>query len=682
MNPLKKIFRPSNKAADPSVAAQPEATPAPAPESSAPKTVAFSEVPESQSISTGDLSSFPSNEAPVDPAKDPSKIRIFDREGREHFMPREQFRAEVLLPQLEKVREEPDQLYAAIAHALMDGFATDLLDAAEQLHRIDTIPERGAVILAVVYRELQRFDDSEQVLRTYIEQHGESPITLVNLAKIAMDRGSPDEALTTLAKALELDPNQPDGIQWYCGIISDRDGQPAALDALKQLATKPGCWRAQLWLAAEAIGREQYDEAKAHYADALGKAGTPTPSDLLVQISGDLGNAKQLDLLLEIVGPKFDAATHGLTVGENLLRACFESGRGQAFHGLLDLLYAQRRPDWRARLDHWDMTMARARASYAAKEAEKSKTKPTVAMVVDDGPAWLPEGAHNDGSFPVPAEGAPSIAFIGCTAKIDQSDPKKAQQLGDAAGRFSRAFPLFLAEQVQLGGGVRVRPMVPWVQAELAAFLVANAPWKDDEIAKHARSIQPPCGYGVATHIDLSGDPWRIELKLVRGEDGAVLGTATVEFKPDTVEAALTALVDQLFALLAEHAGITRSEMPALYTPPTGAGFGLYLLNLEQLLALRCNTLPNGKGMLSGERGVIDSLIRLSLAEPSNLMPRLLLVQFLRRLAHARPPVVLEYREVMEKLQSEKPLPEAAGAIIGKMLAELYAPAAPEAPAS
>lgn len=668
MNPFKKIFRPATKASDPSAAEQPE-------DSSAPE----SNVPAESDVSetSGDSASAPAEGVPADPAQDPDKIRVFDPEGREHFMPREQFRAEVLLPQIEKVWEDADQLYATIAHALMEGFSADLLDAAEQLHRIDTIPERGAVILAVVYRELKRLDDSEQVLRTQIEQHGESPVTLVNLAKLQLDRDEADEAVKTLEQALELDPNQPDGIQWYCGIINDRDGKEAALEALRRLAAKPGSWRAQVWLAAEAIGREQYDEAKPLYLDAIAKAGTPVPSDLLVQISGDLGNAKQLDLLLELVGPKFDAATHGLTVGDNLLRACFESGRGNAFYGLLDLLYAQRRPDWRARLDNWDMTMARARASFAAKEAEKSGVKPTVAMIVDDGPAWLPEGGLGADAFPKPAEDAPSIAFIGCTALVDQDELKKAPSLGDAANRFSRAFPLFLAEQVQLAGGARVRPMVPWVQAELPAFMISNTPWKDEEVAKHARSIQPPCGYGVAIHLDLTCDPWRADLRLVRAEDGSVLGTASAEFKPETVETALASLVDQLFALLAEHVGLARTDVPSLYTLPQGPAFGLYLLSLEQLLSLRCNTLPKGKGMISGERGVIDGLIRLCLAEPTNLLPRLVLVQFLRRLAHVRPPVVLEYREAMQRLQTEKPLSEEAAAIVDQMLAELYRPAPP-----
>ena len=99
-------------------------------------------------------------------------------------------------------------------------------------------------------------------------------------------------------------------------------------------------------------------------AEALARAGTPAPADLLMSISGDLGNAGQLAELLALVEPRFEASVHGLMVGNNLITAHLDLGQASQAGVILRRLIAQNRPDWREHLAFWDkeITAARSRA--------------------------------------------------------------------------------------------------------------------------------------------------------------------------------------------------------------------------------------------------------------------------------------------------------------------------------
>lgn len=645
MNPFKKLFRP-NTPTTPASPEQPAVAPATGAEVPAPETPAS------------------------DPSKDPNMMRVFDPQGREHFITRDEWREKMLRPQLERVWNDPEHLYATIAKSLSDGFLADMVEPAEQLAAIDTIPERGAVVLAVVYRESKRFDDSERVLREQIEKHGESAITLVHLAKVEADRGKVDEALQGFQRALGLDPNQGDGLQWYCTIIGEKSGDSGVVEALRQIAGLPGSWRAQLWLAREALGRKQLEEAQKLYREAIANAGKPAPLDLIVQLTGDLGSAGQPGELLQLAGPLFEVKTHGLVGAENLLRACIDVAALNAFRGLLDLLYAEKRNDWRQRLGYWDGVLGRARAAIASANQKEART---IAMVVDDGPVWMLPTDQTGGLFPAP-EGEPvSIAFIGSTVESPGEQDQDRQRVADAAGRLSRALPVFLAEQAYFNGNVRVRPLVPWVLGEFPAFAVGSDPWNNPEAAERARSLEPACQFTVVTHIEALSEPWRVDLRLVRAADGQVVGAAAVEFKLADLENAARELSAELLKLLAQKAGCVARPAPAAYVVPTGNVFGLYFLLLEQLLAVRCHTLPDVPAdYLNGERGVVDSCFQLCHAQQTEVLPRLLLVQVLRRLRSARPQVVEEYREIVANMQAQAPLAEPAQSIVAKLFAELY----------
>ncbi len=612
--------------------------------------------------------------APATQASSPDAIRTIDEQGREVMVPRQEWREKFLLPHLEKVWNEPDQLAGTILHAFNDGFLTDLLEPAEQLMRIDTNPERGAVILSVVYRELERLESAEAVLRQQIEKHGESATVLVNLAKVQVARGEGELSQATLWHAFELDPNQAEGFAWCAATSQAENGAAPVLKLVQRIAALPGSWRARLWLARVELEQKQIDAAVRLYREALDMAGKPAPTELLVQMSADLGQAGYAAVMLREVALLFEAGVHGLPVANNLFRACLETGEFDAARGLLDHLYAQQRLEWKQQLGFWDGELAKVRAAAIG---AKQKDASAIAILVDDGPVWLPAHSPARELFPVPTAAAVTIAFLGSSAEVAapaEGEPTAARQLSDLPGRLSRAIPLFLAEQVRFGGTASVRPIVPWMRGDAPAFVLGRQPWTAAEVAHHAKAAKPPCDFAVVTHLQAVANIWRGETRLVRASDAAVVGTAVAEFSPMTPEEGVRGLAGELLLLLQREAGVVLEAPPAEYQVPTGRDFGLYLLRLEQLLAVRCNTMIDAApGFFGGEREVLDGALHLCLTQPENVPSRLIFAQLLRQLVSGRPQVVAEYRAKVQLLQKDKPVSGPAGAIIERMFGSLYA---------
>lgn len=610
--------------------------------------------------------------APTDPSKDPNMIRVHDAYGRELFMTKQAWRDSVLLDHIKKVWSDPDALYSTIVQSIEDGFTSDMVKPAEQLAKIDPNAERGAVLLAVVHLQLKRFDDAERVLRRHLEHHAESGMVFTNLAKVHAGRGESDRVEPTLWHGLELDPNQENGLGWYEVLHREKDGPAAGLAALRRIAALPQSWRARLWLARDALVRRRLEEALALYDEALSTAPRPVPTDLLMQLSGDLGNHGHLPEILRLAAPLFDVTQHGIRVGNNLIKANLDLGRLDAAHALLDLHYAQKRPDWKETLAFWDTELAKARVAVSSAPTPE---KLSIAMLVGDGPIWLPSGSAAAELFPAPADDPIKVAFLGSTAATAAAGSTPVHQMSDAPGRMSRALPLFLAEQVRFGGDAAVRTIVPWLKGERPAFVLCGVPWNDDEAAQHGRSGEPPYDYVIVTHLDARNEPWRAELRLIRTIDAKCLGTSAVALNVLQPETACLELANDALQLLVQNAGLTRSAPPHAYRTPAGPHFAPYLLRLEQLLAVRCNGMEDGNASssLNGEREIVDGCIHLCVEYPTSLVTRILLAQVLRWMKKIRPQVVAEASEKARLLENEKPLSSPAHEVIQQMLQEALA---------
>ena len=322
----------------------------------------------------------------LDDAEVEQLVRVYDGYGRELAMTREDWRDNVLLGSLTEAHSDPDRLYDLVAGALDDGFVAEVLPFAEQLRQLEPTSARSATLLGVIYLGLRRLDDAERLLTEQLRERGDDGYVLTNLAKVFADRGNAAQVDALLWRALQTDPNQENAVAWFLSLANERRGERGMQAALRALAAIPGSWRARLWVARAALEKQDAAEALRLYDEALDLVPTPVPTDLLMQLSGDLGNHGRLVELLERAAPRFVPAEHGLVVGINLIKANVDLGRLDHARELVDRLYALERPDWQQALSYWEAEIATARASSPV--AAPSPV-PEITMLRLTGPIWL-----------------------------------------------------------------------------------------------------------------------------------------------------------------------------------------------------------------------------------------------------------------------------------------------------
>lgn len=600
----------------------------------------------------------------------PDRIKVYDQFGRELWLTRQQWVDSVLLPNMEQAWNDPDQLAGFLINGLQDGFASELLKGSERLAGIDTKPDRGAVLHSIALLKSGRIDDSERVLKAHIARHGETGTVLTNLAKVYAERNDTPRMMETLWRGLELDPNLDNAVPWYEVLHRDKDGEPAGIEALRRIAALPGSWRAQLWLARAALQEGDLPGALALYAESLSRTQKPVPTDVLMQMSGDLGNQGHLPELVNLTAPHFQAEVHGVTVGNNLIKGYLDLGHLDQAKGILDQLHAQKRPDWKETLGFWDTELAKARLTI---EEVPSPARMRVTLLTVEGPVWLKPDSPAIELFPARAGAGPTVCLVGGTVKQATNSKRAEHQLSDAQGRLSRALPLYLAEQLHWHTNARVSTLVPWVVGPPGGFLVSGTPWDSAEVAALARRGDQPHDYAVTVHLEVQSEPWQAELRLIRTIDGACLHTLSTVFTPTSLESELSTLARQMIQRVQQEAGAITQPCPAAYAAPVDQGFTDYLLRLEQLLAVRCSAMEGVQsGFLSGEREILDGNLQLCLSHPESVSLRLLLAQTLLTMKRASPAAVSEFQEKTRLLQDRHPLPGAAQGVIDRILRDAH----------
>ncbi len=262
-----------------------------------------------------------------------------------------------------------------------------------------------------------------------------------------------------------------------------------------------------------------------------------------------------------------------------------------------------------------------------------------------------------------------AIGFLGSTAEIASNSKRPEHQLSNTQGRMSRALPLFLAEQVYFASDARVQTLIPWIEGETGSFVLAGVPWADGDAANYARQGQIKSDYVVVTHLKTQTEPWIVELRLIRALDEKRLANLSVSIPPASLEQAIPELARRLLALLSEHAEVDAEKPPLFYQVPQGTNFPIYLVRLEQLLAVRCAAMEGPtRGTLSGERDIIAGNVHLCLACPDNVTTRILLAQTAATMKKFHPAILGEFRDKLELLQKEKPLPEPAQSVVQRLL--------------
>lgn len=605
----------------------------------------------------------------ADPAKDPNVIKVRDEYGRELQITKEQWRDNVLLGNLDKARNDPDQLYGMLSAALEDGFAQDIIPYAEHLHRTDPTPSRGAVLLGVVYMEVGRLADAQRVLEQFLSAHEEDGYVLTNLAKVHSRLGDERRAEEMLWHALEVDPNQENGFGWYVAIQRDRGGDQEAHEAFRRVASLPRSWRARLWLARTELEAGNLSAALALYSEALEVAEPPVPGELLVQMSGDLGNNGRLKEAIELTAPQFDPAVHGLMVGNNLIKANLDLGRLQEARRILDQLYAQKRSDWGQTLGFWDTELAKARLeSQPAPHSEQL----SASLISIEGPLWTRDGSPFKALLAVKPSGAPRIAVLGSTALTSEGSEELVWQLADTPGRISRGVPLLLTEHIHMTTEGVAQTLVPMVND--AGFTLFGHEYGDDDLCELVRKSQEPIAFIVYVVLDTTGRRWKIDLRALRTRDRRLLGETSVAVDAQAPGAAAYDLAKSIGKMLLRKAEIRATTPPSWYAVPTEPYASDYLLRLEQALTVMCAALESARGEgVFGHREIIAGIVQMCVNQPANATVRMVLFQTLRQMKKVRPEVVSEYKANVGRLQSSYPLSGDVGKMVDSAVAEVFA---------
>jgi tetratricopeptide (TPR) repeat protein len=605
-------------------------------------------------------------------ASDADKIKVFDAYGREMFMSKDDWRKRVLPGTIKANWDDPDKLYGIIVGSLEDGFFADVLAAAKRLYQIDPTPARAANVYGIALLKTNRLDEAEQVFRSQIENHGEEGFILSNLAKVFAARGDDKEAERILWHALEVDPNQENGLGWYLAIHRERGGETVEQGALRRVAVLPGSWRAQLWLARQALQNGNLEAALASYRACLARVTKPVPADVLMQMSGDLGNAGNLRELLQLVEPCFSAPVHGLTVGNNLIKAHVDLGQFEDAHRILDQLHAVNRPDYKQTLSSWDTEIAKAKLASAPADQEV----PLEATIITvEGPAWLAPSSPAAGLFPTKSPNVLSIALLGSSAEPETYSLGVRHEMTHAPGRMSRALPLFLAEQIHFYTRASATTMIPWIVGPPGSFVVSSVRWNDEYAVKYAQHGRTKSDYVVTSYLRSRSEPWTFELRVIRCSDGKCFGDLSASFPSNQPQAAIPNLAQRLLSLLAQQAVLETPMAPPNYKLPASDSLPNYLLRLEQLLAVRCSNMDGVQSdFLSGEREILDGNLQLCLDCPDNIITRILLAQTLQSMKRVRPSIVQEFKDRILLLLEEKPLAEPAQATLHGWIQDVFSP--------
>ncbi len=600
--------------------------------------------------------------------KNTNDIKVYDKYGREFYITKEQWKTKVLLDNLEKVKNNPDELYNILLSALHDGFFEEAIKYSEILVEIDAQNSRGTIILGIAYMKCKRLDDAMRVFNNFIKTFGDDGIVLTNLAKVYAEKGNQLKAESILWHALEVDPNQENGLGWYAAIQNERGGELALLETYRRIATFPESWRAQLLLARFSLQKKDIETARKLYHESIENAGSPVPEDLLRQMSGDLGNNGYLKEIIELVEPHFQANLYGIRVGNNLIKTNFELAKLQEAKLILNQLYDLNHPDWREILAYWDIEIAKKGITTESKNMPKEES---IALFSIEGPLWCRDNSPFAQLLPPKDPESAKIFIFGNTILQSETSQNIGAQLADAPGRASRFIPLFLAEQICLTTNAETHVLIPWIQTK--GFAVFGNPNSEKELCELIEKNEVLTDFVFNVIVDVTSDIWAITVNIIRRIDRISLEKITVKCKPENIGPVVLELSKGVKKSLIRYTGVNEIAKPVWYTIPNDVSCSDYLLRLEQLITVVCmNQDYLEGGGIHGENEIMEGILFLNLRNPLNKTFRIVLAHALKQMKKYKPNVVNLFKEKILLLQKAHPLAGIEGELISKAIADIF----------
>lgn len=586
--------------------------------------------------------------------QDPNLIGVHDEYGRELFITKDEWRKNILPGALQQHWDDAEALYRTVVGAVEDGFAEDVVDAAERVKAIHPDHRVGVAIHAIALMKSGRLDQAEAELTAAIQNHGREGVFLTNLAKVAGEKGDKREERKLLWDALEADPNQDNAVMWWAAIHREEEGEVGYRKALLKAAEIEGSWYPQVWLARLALDGGHKDEAMGRYGEIAAK-NSELPANVLMQISGDLGNAGMLNELVDITEKLYDAEVHGLTVGNNLIKAHLELGNPKRAQEHVVALRKFDRADWAETLAFWENELDKASGKYGPVE---NAEPPQITVMVLDRPVWSLKLKEPDELLAAVNKGLKRVAVV--MASCGRPGAVQGTERPELDGILSRGLPLLLTESAAEHPELKATAIVP-VHAATGAFVLMGQPWSPEAI----RSVVGKGDYdfAVSAHLDPSTDPWDVTFEL---HDLSVADAAPISsqfpFNPQQPDSSLATAFGACTAWLADALQLAKP----MRTPSGRSHLGRYMSAIGQSLALSIATSGEAAGEnLFGERNILDALLALALEEPLEPKAVLLFIGALAKNKGYGSEIYSDYRRKAEKLLEER-LPEGEAGRVAK----------------
>ncbi|MFK7742662.1 MAG: tetratricopeptide repeat protein [Planctomycetota bacterium] len=447
--------------------------------------------------------------AAVPPESDPKEpathVEALDAQGRRVRIPREEYRTRVL-PDMVKANEaNPEQLTGVIMQAVQQGFAEDVIGAANKLTVVDKQnPERALSVLAVVQRDTGELDLAEATLRELLQKKPESAAGYVGLGMIEERRGNVDACIDFLWQALAKDSNHPDAVHAYLQIQHRQVGDEGYRAELDKLIALPDAWRAKLWLARLHLNEGDEAAATAIYREMLPKP--EVAGDALLMAVGDLVQRQKHDLVDELIVPNFRPGQHHPHVGLALLQHYHAQKKHVEGEALLHDMFCHYQHMVAGELQPFTAEFDRMRLEQMP-PPPAPPANPKVQIMRLDRPAWY--AGFEDPAWMLPPKQAGHKHVVVFALSVEgQPELEPAQQ--DELGRAIRGLPLWFAEQLWLGTPHRGTAALP--MAEHGGWAVLGRPWPEEQLASQVPEAERADTIFVTGNLRIDGDRRRIEM--------------------------------------------------------------------------------------------------------------------------------------------------------------------------
>jgi hypothetical protein len=374
------------------------------------------------------------------------------------------------------------------------------------------------------------------------------------------------------------------------------------------------------------LAARELPAALAIYEEVLASAGDR--ADVLLTISADLGVHGQIEPLIEIVAPRYDAERHGPGPGLNLLQAYLAARQPEAAQHLLDLLFSLGRPELEDRLIGFSRVIAELSAADHGAEAAAvavSDDAGQIGLTSISKPIWLYGLETHAERLLARKDGkVRRVAFAQC-ALLGESDlAARVKQPEDAVGRFTRGWALWLAETFHASAGYDAFAGVGTVPPK--HFALFPTEWSAENIRQLDESAAGGLDYVVTGALRVRNADYELVVRIWEVKKFRELKSFTIRWTPADANEVITRFHQQLrtymeWTALPAGAGLAyvAPAAPLPYVLGLGGSLGLFLAEKGIIAPDHANAGP-------------DLFLRAAQTNPDDARAQLLLVTALQRL--------------------------------------------------